>query len=447
MKKPKFKVSDFYKDEFVDFASYSTIRMIGSAIDGMKNVHRKIFYTVLDKNIKNDIKLTQLNSKCAEYAEYLHGDMTSSIANLAQNFAGSNNLPMLAAEGNFGDRFTNEPSAGRYIYTYGLPILFNIIDKKDDPILIEQHFEGAQIEPRFYLPSLPMLLVNGSNGIASGYKQSILPRDPKAIMKYLKGRLNGTITKKKLEIAPYFEGFNGTVEKGELPNQWMICGTFKKVNTSTIEVTEIPVGIELAKYIKILHGLKDAGKIVSFKDNSNKNVFNFTIKYNRTSLAKLSDDQIMNQLKLIKKESELYNAVDENMNVRTFKNIHEIMDYYIDVKMRYMTQRKQALIDEMNKNIPEDISRYTFIKMIVTDKLVINKRATDVIIKDLDKADKIIKINDSYNYLLNMSIQSLTKEKMKALEEIIKEKKAKLKLIKGTSESDMWIDDLSNIKL
>ncbi len=447
MKTKKFNVSDFYKDEFVDFASYSTIRMIGSAIDGMKNVHRKIFYTVLDKNIKTDIKLTQLNSKCAEYAEYLHGDMTMAIANLAQNFAGSNNLPLLAAEGNFGNRFTNEPSAGRYIYTYGLPVLFNMIDKQDDKILIEQFFEGSKIEPRFYLPTLPMLLVNGSNGIASGFKQAILPRDPKEIMKYLKGRLSGKITKKQYSPAPYFEGFNGTVEPGELPHQWLICGTFKKVNTNTVEVTEIPVGIELAKYIKILHDLKDKGKIVSFKDNSNKNVFNFTIKYNRTNLAKLSDEQIMNQLKLIKKESELYNAVDENMNVRTFKNVHEIMDYYIDVKLRYMTKRKQSLINDLNISIPEDVSRYTFIKMIVTDKLVINKRATDVIIKDLDKADKIIKINDSYNYLLNMSIQSLTKEKMKVLEEAIKEKKAKLKLIKDTTENEMWTADLAGMKL
>jgi DNA topoisomerase-2 len=447
MKNNKLQVTDFFNDEFVDFASYSTIRMIGSAIDGMKNVHRKIFYTVLDKNIKTDKKLTQLNSIVAEYSEYLHGDMTMAIANLAQNFAGSNNLPMLAAEGNFGNRFTNEPSAGRYIYTYGLPVLFNMIDKRDDKILIEQFFEGSKIEPRFYLPSLPMLLVNGSNGIASGFKQSILPRDPKEIMKYLKGRLSGKISKKRFNVAPYFEGFNGTVEQGEEPHQWNICGTFKKINTATIEVTEIPVGIELAKYIKMLHDLKDKGKIVNFKDNSNKNVFNFTIKYNRTALAKLSDEQIMQQLKLIKKESELYNAVDENMNVRTFKDVHEIIDYYIDVKMRYMAKRKQSLIDNINQAIPEDVSRYTFIKMIVTDKLVINKRSTEVIIKDLDKADKIIKINDSYNYLLNMSIQSLTKEKMKALEEIIKEKKIQLKLIKDTSESNMWASDLAVTKL
>ena len=447
MSTQKFKVSDFYKDEFVDFASYSTIRMIGSAIDGMKNVHRKIFYTILDKNIKADIKVSQLNSKVAEYSEYLHGDMSGAISNLGAHYVGSNNLPLIAAEGNFGKRFTNDPSAGRYLYTHGKSILFDMISKEDNPILIKQHFEGNEIEPSFYLPSLPMLLINGSKGVASGFSQVILPRDPKEIMKYLKGRLNGKITKKQLDIAPHFEGFNGTVTQGDTDRQWLISGTFKKINTSTIEVTEIPVGIELAKYIKILHDLKDKGKIVNFKDNSNKDAYNFTIKYNRTSLAKLSDEQIMNQLKLVKKESELYNAVDENMNVRTFKNIHEIVDYYIDVKMRFMAKRKQAMIDEMNTAIPEDISRYTFIKMIVTDKLVINKRSNDAIVKDLDKADKIIKINDSYNYLLNMSIQSLTKEKMKALEEIIKAKKAKLKLIKDTSESDMWIEDLSNIKL
>jgi len=121
-------VSDFYKNEFVDYASYSTIRMIASAIDGMKNVHRKIVSTVLDKNIKTKLKVSQLASKMAEYREYLHGDSAGAIVTMGQNYVGSNNLPLLAAEGNFGKRFTNAAAASRYIYTHGLPILFQVIN-------------------------------------------------------------------------------------------------------------------------------------------------------------------------------------------------------------------------------------------------------------------------------------------------------------------------------
>ncbi len=440
------KVSEFYKQEFVDFASYSTIRMIGSAIDGMKNVHRKIINTVLDKNIKHEIKVSQLNSKVAEYTEYLHGDCSSAIAGMAQNFEGTNNVPLLAAEGNFGNRFKNEPSAARYIFTYGLPILFDLINSDDHDILDKQYFEGTEIEPKFYLPELPLLLINGSNGIASGFKQTILPRNPNDVLKYLKGVLSGKITSKAFDGKPWFNGFNGTVEQGDNPRQWKICGVFERTNTSTITITEIPVGIELPKYISILEQLREDGTIKSFKDLSDKNTFKFIIKFEREALAKYNDDQLMDILKLVKTESEVFVAIDEDMKVKTFESIAEIFLYYIEVKSKYLKKRKAHIIDKLSKEIELDMSKYLFIKMIVDDELVINKRSSDAISADLDKVDKIIKVNDSYSYLLNMSISSLTKEKMESLQSGIKQKKDYLKEIKAKSISEIWLDDLKKIK-
>ena len=447
VKTDKVAVSDFYKEEFVDFASYSTLRMIGSAIDGMKNVHRKIINTVLDKNIKSDIKVSQLNSKVAEYTEYLHGDCSNAIAGMAQNFAGTNNLPLLAAEGNFGNRFKNDPSASRYIFTFGRPVLFDLIKKEDKDILIKQYFEGEEIEPMFYLPELPLLIVNGSSGIASGFSQSILPRDPNDILKYVKGKLSGKITKKAFTSPPSFNGFNGTVEQGDSHRQWKIYGTFIKKNTTTVEVTELPIGIDLPKYIKILEQLKDKGTIKDYQDRSNKNVFNFIIKFNRATLNDMTESDIMSTLKLIRTDSEVYNAVDENLMVRSFDTIDDIMQYYIEVKLKYLKIRKQHIIDTTNRDIEVDNSRYLFIKSIVDDELVISKRKTDAIIKDLDKIKGIVKVNDSYSYLLNMSIQSLTKEKMAALKQSVTVKKQFLKEYKLMTVEDIWLEDLKNIKI
>ena len=448
IKKQSFiEVSDFYNNEFVDYASYSTIRMIGSAIDGMKNVHRKIIKTTLDKNVTTRKKLTQYGSMVAEYTEYLHGNLEGSIVTMAQDFPGTNNLPLMAADGIFGTRFINEASAGRYIYSHGMPILFDIIKKEDEDILAKQYFEGNEIEPKFYLPSLPMLLINGSTGVATGFKQKVLPRDPKEITKYLKARLSGKITKKKFTNVPYFKGFNGYVTAGEKDGQWKICGTFTRTNSTTVEITEIPVGIELQTYIKILDKLKESNKIISYKDMSNKNIFKFTVKFSRANLAKLDDDQLLDALKLIKTETETYTAVDENLNVRTFKSVHEIIEYYIEVKLKYLKKRKDSLIEKYTKEIALDSSKHLFIKMIVTDKLIINKRKTESIIKDLDKVDKIIKRDDSYNYLLNMSIQSLTKEYMDKLSSLVKTKKEKLKEIKASELENLWLEDISNIKL
>jgi len=448
LKKPNIlKVSDFYKDEYVDYASYSTLRMIGSAIDGCKNVHRKILNTIIDKNIKTDVKVLQIASKVAEYTEYLHGDCSSAISGMAQDFAGTNNLPMLAAEGNFGSRFKNDPSAPRYIYTHGQPILFDLFNKDDNEILIKQYFEGNLIEPRFYLPELPLLIINGSSGIASGFSQSILPRDKNDVIKYIRGKLSGKIKTKSFDSKPSFNGFTGTVEQGDTSRQWKIYGSFIKKNTTTVEITELPVGIELHKYIKTLEQLKDKGTIKDYQDKSDKNIFNFIIKFNRATLNGMTDSDIMGALKLVRTDSEVYNAIDEDLRVRSFTSIDEIMQYYIGVKLKYLKLRKTHTIEKTKYDIDYNNSKYNFIKMIVNDELIINKRKSDDIIKDLDKLDNIIKVNDSYSYLLGMSISSLTKEKMDSLKDIVKVKKDFLKQFKKLSVNDIWLEDLKNTKM
>jgi DNA topoisomerase II len=439
----KMTVSEFYENEFVDYASYSTIRMIASAIDGMKNVHRKIVNTVIDKKIKDDEKISRLDGVCGSYTEYLHGSMADPIANMAKGFAGTNNLPLMAAEGSFGSRFNHAHSAPRYIFTYGLPIMFKLFSEDDKAILNDQFFEGHKIEPQFYLPSLPLILINGSDGIASGFKQTILSRSEKDVTRYLKGRLTGKIKTKKFNAPPAFNGFTGTVAQGDKDRQWKICGTINRINTTNVEITEIPVGIELSKYLNILDALKEKKVIVSYKDNSDDDVFNFVVKFNRAVLSKLSDEDLLNKLKLIKSETEIYNALDEDLIIKGFKNVGEIFDYYYEVKLSYMAKRKQHLLDKYKTDIEFENSKFIFIKSIVDDVLVINKRKNDAIVKDLDKIDGIITVNDSYNYLLNMGINSLTKERLDKLKASIKLKKDLLKTLKNKTVEEMWLEDLA----
>ena len=120
------KITEFFDKDYVNYSSYDNLRKVASGIDGQKNAARKILYTVLEKNIKEKIKVSQLGSKVAEFAEYLHGNMDGVIVNLGQDFIGTNNLPLLQKKGNFGTRFSPEASASRYIYTYGSENLFNL---------------------------------------------------------------------------------------------------------------------------------------------------------------------------------------------------------------------------------------------------------------------------------------------------------------------------------
>jgi len=435
-------ITEFYNTELVDYASYSTLRMIGSAIDGQKNVHRKVLYTILEKNIKNEIKVSQLNSKVAEFSEYLHGDMSSAISKMAQSYTGSNNVPLLKDEGSFGTRFNNEPSAPRYIYTHGTNDLFQMFNKDDNPILEGQTFEGHKIEPKFYLPSLPVLLLNGSEGMGTGFAQKILPRDKVAIKKYLKYFLEDkNKTNKPFNNLPHYDGFNGTVHQGENPNQFIFKGKVEILNSNKVMITELPVGIELKTYVKTLYKLKDSGVIQNFKDLTNKS-YKFEITFLRSVLKNLTEEQVLDKLKLVKTVSENYTAIDENLRVKIFENVNDIFHYYIDVKLRYLAKRKDYMIQKLSDDISLDASKYLFIKGITEDTIAVNKRTKDNIISQLDKIDKIIKKDCTYDYLLNMAIHSLTKERMDKLLQDIKDKKERLDNIKKTSTNEMWLEEL-----
>ena len=435
-------ISDFFNNEYVNYASYDVIRKIPSLIDGQKNAARKALWYVVNKNLNHpskEVKVSQLDSKVAESEEYLHGSMAGVIVNLAQDYPGTNNMNMLFPSGNFGTRLVPEASASRYIYTYGTQDLFSLINKEDHHILEGQTFEGHDIEPKFLLPSLPLLLINGTEGIASGYASKILPRNPELIKKYLTSTLKGDKKAPRNLWVPYFKGFRGTVAQGE-ENQWIISGAItRKANKVTI--TELPIGYNLKSYIKVLDRLEEQKLIVSYCDFTEDN-FSFLVTFNRKILDNLSDEALLDYLKLRKKVTENFTTLNALNQVQVFQNPEEIFNEYYQVKLRYIQKRKDQLIASWTQNIREQVSRYMFIKGIQDETIIINKRSQNDIIKSLQGAPKIIQKDSSYDYLLNMPISSLSKEKMERLLVQIKTTKESLDKIKTSPLEQMWLEDL-----
>lgn len=435
-------LTEFFKNDFVNYASYDNLRKIASYIDGQKNASRKVLYTVLEKNIKDKIKVSQLGSKVAEFAEYLHGNLDNVIVNLAQDFSGTNNLPLLQKKGNFGTRFAQEASASRYIFTYGSENFFKIFKKEDCNILVKQTFEGSNIEPLFYVPTLPLILINGSEGVSSGFAQKILPRNPKSIQKYILDYLSGKSPNAKL-LEPYFNNFNGSIEKGENPNQWLIKGKIKRINQTTIVIDEIPVGYDLKSYIKVLDALEDSKVINSYKDLSDNDIFKFEVKMLSKELDRLSETEILTKLKLVKTVTENFTCIDENSKIVVFDDAKKLIDNYINIKLKFLNLRKDYLIQQLDLSLQIIKSKLTFIKKILSEELKINKRAKDSIIKDIEKIKEITKINDNYDYLLNMPLYSLTKDKLANLVDDYKKQTENLKSLKSKSINDLWIEDLN----
>jgi len=436
----KTTVTKFLNEEVVNFASYSTMRAIASFVDGQKNAGRKVIYSVMNRPNK-DVKVSILSGLIMTDTEYLHGDISGSIITLAQNYTGTNNLPLLTREGNFGTRFETEASATRYIFTAKEKYFDVIFNKDDNNILIEQYFEGTKIEPRFFIPTLPLILINGSEGIATGFAQKILSRDIDNIKEYIKLYLKGKKISEDLLI-PSFNGFNGTVEQGDNSNQWLIKGKIKRLSGGKFEILEIPVGIDLKSYTKVLDDLEEEKFIKSYKDKSEDDKFHFEVSMSPIDLTKFSDEDLLQKFKLVKRVSENYTCLDENNRIKIFENVEEILKSFVKIKLEYLQKRKDYQLSKFEDDIKLDFSKFLFIKNIVENTLIINKRKKDDIVKDLEKIENIIKKDNSYDYLLNLNILSLTEERMNKLQEDIKSKKSELDKLKNTDIKDIWLEEL-----
>lgn len=441
----RLNISDFFNEDYVNYSSYDNLRKVASVVDGQKNASRKVLYTILEQNIKNDIKVSQLGSKVAEFCEYLHGNLDGVIVGLAQDFAGSNNIPLLVREGNFGTRFNNEASASRYIFTHGSKEFFELFNKDDTPILKHQTFEGAKIEPMFFVPSLPILLVNGSIGVSSGFAQLILPRNPKDIEKYIQVKLagNGKLPK----LIPWYKNFNGTIKQGSSSVQWEISGTIERVSTNRVKITELPLGYGLMDYIKVLDKLEDDKIIQGYKDLSEDNKFLFEVRIPSRDLKSYTDEKLLEVLKLVKKVSENFTVMSEDNKILVFDKVEEVIDHYIKVKLKYLDLRKKHMLNVLLDEISVEESRFNFITAIVEDKLIVNKRKKTEIEDDIDKRGDMIKVDGNYDYLLNMSIHSLTVERLARLEKLINSKLKDHKELKKTEINDIWLNEIKSLKI
>lgn len=443
------RIENFLNQRLSNYASYDNLRKIGSYIDGLKNASRKVLYTIHEKNIKETEKVSRLASKCSEFSDYLHGDgLWRVIVTLGQDFAGTNNIPLIQKFGAFGCRSNNEPGAPRYIHASGSKMFFNLFDYKDDDILIKQTFEGTKIEPRFYVPTIPIILVNGSEGVSSGFAQKILARNPKNIIKYIQNFLNKKATKKDGKLLnPFYNGFNGEIIRDpnfpDDPKKWLVNGKVEKVKNNVFRIKEVPFTYDLSSYLKVLDTLEESKTILSYSDMSDgDNSLEFEVKVPKD----FKHDDVLKVLKLQKPITENYTCIDENNKIRVFEDSEEIIKSFIEIKLNFIQKRKEFLENSLQKDLDILNSKILFVTMVIDKKLKINNIPKEQVIEALSKVKKIVKVQDSYDYLLKMPIYTLTKEKVDDLKAQASAKETELTELKGSTKEQLWLKDLEGLK-
>jgi DNA topoisomerase-2 len=437
-------ISEFLSVEYKEFAMYVIEgRAIPSVIDGFKPTQRKIIHIsnqIWKNGSEKTLKVFQLSGKVASDCYYHHGDMSLSnaIITMAQRF--KNNAPLLEEDGQFGSLRSPQAGAPRYIGTK-LSENFRLI-YKDFDLLEHKEEEGESIEPQFFLPIVPAVLLNGSSGIAVGFASNVLNRDIKSIIDACVKVLGG---KEPGEVKPSLNGFTGDyIQDKENNKRWVIRGKFTRANTTTVKISELPPSMTYEKYEDILDKLVDDKVIVSYDDNCKDNI-DYTIKFTRSDLDKLDDEKLVKLLKLEESSTEIFSTLDEYGKLMIFENTSDIIKYFVKFRLDYYHKRKQFLLDKLNRELKILSNRGRFIKAIIDGKLKVNNVSKSVIIEGIE-AMKLEKIDDSYDYLLRMPIYSLTKEMYEKLKEDFVAKKEEIKILEETDPKDMYMLDLTELK-
>ena len=437
------KLEDFFKEEYIDFSVYDNVRKLSSYIDGQKNASRKIVHTVLQQNIDKFVKVSNLGPKVQDYAQYLHGSLEGTIVNMTADYVGSgNNVPLLEGDGNFGSAFINEAAATRYIFARMNPILKQLFVKDDFVNLEHQNFEGAKIEPRYYVPTLPMLAINGSDGVSIGYAQKILPRDPKQIVKWVQQRAEGARITANLK--PHWNGMKCTVVKGENEGQWEVHGSFTRKTKHRITIDALPVGYTLKQYQAVLDKLVDDKVIKDYEDFSDNDEFEFEIQVDR-QFGERTDEWIMTKLKLIKKMTENYTCIDENNKIVIFNNIKELLEAWYTKRIEYNDLRKQHLLASMQEEMDYTNARAKFIQGVVEEAIELRNAKENDIIHQAETYDAILK--DRVKGFLGLPMRSLTTEEIAKLKAKAKELKKEISEYSKKTFETILLEDLNNISL
>lgn len=326
-------IKEFIANEWADYAHYDNQCSLPNIIDGLKITQRKALYTAtqLPKGDK-PIRVSQFSAKAAEVTAYHHGEvsMVSTVVGLAQDYPGSNNYPLMEKHGQFGSRLSNESASPRYIHTR-LHKNWDKFFKKEDQEIVEYNYDdGDKIEPKFYIPMIPLILLNGADGLGNGYKSLILNYDVPDIVKALKEMVKHGAVKTK--ILPKIIGWTGKITKED--RQVTFTGVLKVVNTTKIHITELPPHYDNEKYKKLLNKLQEDEVIKEYKNHSSEDKWDWVIECPRET-TKMTETALLEKFGLVSKVTENFVGwgVDDSAPM-TFDGPEALIEYWYAEKLK-----------------------------------------------------------------------------------------------------------------
>jgi len=440
--KTQITLGDFIHCEMIHFSKYDCDRSIPNMMDGLKVSQRKILYSAFKKNLVSEIKVAQFSGYVSEHSGYHHGEnsLNGAIVNMAQNFVGSNNINLLMPNGQFGTRLQGgkDSASERYIFTNLNKITRMIFKKEDDMILNYLNDDGTPVEPVYYLPIIPMILVNGTKGIGTGFSTDIPCFNPMTIIDYIFKKLDDPSYTH--DFIPFYKGFKGTIEKdGE--RRFITNGKYT-IEKNVIIITELPIGMWNEDYILHLEKCISENKLKDYNDQSTdtKVYFKLTLK------DAMDESEILKTFKLTTCLSiNNMNLFDNNDKLKHYNEVYEICDDFIKNRLDYYEKRRLHLIHILSEEMDILKNKCNYIHELLNDTLDLRKKTNDQICELLEQK-KYSKINDQYNYLIKMTMDSVSQENVDSLNKQFQEKKKQYEKMLHTNNKDIWKSELEELK-
>lgn len=455
VKEGKVSYQDLINKELKHFSIYDNQRSIPSLCDGLKPSTRKILYYALKKNITKDIKVAQLSGYISAEMAYHHGEVSlqEAIIGMAQNYTGSNNINLLYPSGNFGSLFVKGDAASpRYIFTRLSEITKKIYHIDDLPILDYLQDDGDQIEPMYFLPIIPMILVNGAEGIGTGFSTNIPMYNPSDIITNIKRILEN---EKPYKLIPWFNKFNGTIEK-ETETKYIAKGKYTRISDTKIIITQLPIGTYITNYYQFLESLLEINK-ESKRKVTIKNCENYTkdendqVKFEVEFRTKKELDEICDLEKEFKLTKNInttnMHLFNKDLILTKYTNPNEILVEFYHTRLEFYKKRRDYIIKKLQRELDIISAKTRFIKEYTDDILDINKKPKKYITDLLEKRNyPIFEPDNNYDYLITMQISSISLEKIQELEKQKNKKQQELDYYKNSTEKELWLKDLEELE-
>uniref|UniRef100_A0A6I8RQ80 DNA topoisomerase 2 n=1 Tax=Xenopus tropicalis TaxID=8364 RepID=A0A6I8RQ80_XENTR len=469
--------NDFINKELILFSNSDNERSIPSLVDGLKPGQRKVLFTCFKRNDKREVKVAQLAGSVAEMSAYHHGEtsLMMTIINLAQNFVGSNNVSLLQPIGQFGTRLHGGKDAAspRYIFTMLSTLARLLFPAMDDSVLKFMYDDNQKVEPEWYIPIIPTVLVNGAEGIGTGWSCKIPNYDTREIVSNIGRLLDGL---EPLPMLPSYKNFKGLIQ--ELgPNQYILNGEVSVLDNTTIEISELPVRTWTQNYKEqvlepMLNGTEKTPPLITdYKEYHTDTTVKFVVKLTE---QKLMEAEAAGLHKVFKLQTPLTcNSMvlfDHVGCLRKYETATDILREFFVLRLKYYSLRKDWLVGMLTAEASRLSNQARFILEKIEGKIVIENKPKKELIQMLvqrgydsdpvkswkqtqekEEAGELLEEEETevntagpdFNYLLGMPLWNLSKEKKDELCKQRDVKNAELQDLKKKSPSDLWKEDLS----